>query len=115
MEMFIRCDPSIPIWCAKFRIYEMDLIIDTIIAGKSFCTHKRERNFLLTNATLGGDKGTNHYEFNYMIEHNCTSSGSTRCLFDGNNEVSVSVSRRHYVEFHQALFNRGDDNDHCHF
>ncbi|EFO86950.1 hypothetical protein CRE_09750 [Caenorhabditis remanei] len=125
MDVHIRCDPSIKNWCAEFLVYEVDTIPyshDHLLSQK-FCSNQPGVNFKWTQQ-LGGDTSAScaevkflkreegrrkkeHYEINYMLQHNCTIMGSFRCVNEDENEVRVSVDGEQHVKFEVAAFNRG--------
>ncbi|KAF1759343.1 hypothetical protein GCK72_015808 [Caenorhabditis remanei] len=104
-EVFIRCDRSIPYWCADLTVYEADDYRSAVLITQMFCTSDASKNFVY-DPIYPYDGVSLQYEFNYQLRHNCTSNKKRACI-QPDIAIDAPVDGRHSVPFYIKAYNTG--------
>ncbi|CCD71381.1 DUF870 domain-containing protein [Caenorhabditis elegans] len=104
-DVAIHCDSSIKFWCGDIIIYEHDTWTShDILQQKKFCTAENAKDYKFT-VSPGWDYST-HYEFAYVLHHNCTAEGMDRCLRP-NEKTNVWTFGEHSIDFNIRAYENG--------
>ncbi|KAF1759344.1 hypothetical protein GCK72_015809 [Caenorhabditis remanei] len=108
IEVFLRCEPTVRYWCGELTVFEDDLLPSTrdILKTEKFCTPNWYQEYEYPRLRPDGDWSSD-YEFNYSLQHNCTSDGSIRC-YTPYFSTDILVRGEQNVTFYGKVFNRGE-------